>query len=66
MPGRPYPASTLSCRINKADEGAGSLAGDVMAALMKRAFDTRRLFTVTDDKIAWHGAVFFADTYIAE
>ena len=65
-PRRPYPASTLSCRIIKDDEGPGDPAGDVMAALMKRAFETRRLFTVTDDKIAWHGAVFYKENFRAE
>ena len=57
-PGQPYPASTLTCWILKAHLGPGYPAGSVVAALMRRAFDARCLFTVKGDQVAWHGAVF--------
>ena len=51
-PGQPHPARSLTCYINKDDP-----AGSVVAALMRRAFDARCLFTVKNDQVAWHGAV---------
>ena len=59
-PGQPYPACTLTCYIYKADQGPGHPAGSVVAALMRRAFDARCLFTIKGDQVAWHGAVMYS------
>ena len=59
-PEQPHPASTLTCFIPKADKGRGHPTGSVVAALVRRAFNARCLFTVTGDQVAWHGAVMWS------
>ena len=59
-PGQPYPASTLTCWIHKGDGGPSRPVGAVVAALIRRAFDARLLFTVRGDQVAWHGVVLFS------
>ena len=56
-PGQPYAPRGLSCWIRKGTQGDDCPDGDVVAALLERAFRARVLFTVKSDLISWHGAV---------